>query len=234
MHRIFLAAHVATALFSTCAYADEATQVGLENGELVYTGELVDDANQRLFALYDSLDTKPSVLRIKSVGGVVDRGMDLAYWVHEHKLDVKVPDYCLSSCANYVFPAGRRKIVGNSAMVGFHGGISSAHFSLDEASQAVYDAMSKEQQAAFWASLRSDQQPSLEREQAFFKLIGVRQELTTHGQAAQFQNDIAGVVWTYTEAGFGYFGVTGIEVIDGPWRPSTRGGHLDYTMFDVK
>ena len=79
MHRIFLAALVATVFVSNGIHAGEPTQVGLENGELVYTGEVVDDANGRLFALYDSLDTKPSVLRIKSVGGVIDRGMDLAY-----------------------------------------------------------------------------------------------------------------------------------------------------------
>jgi len=224
----------ALAFIGTTAHAAEPTHVGIENGELVYTGELVDDANKRLFALYDSLAAKPTVLRIKTRGGVVDRGLDLAYWVHANKLDVKVPDYCLSSCANYVFPAGRRKIVGNGAVIGFHGGISSEHFALDDASQAMVDAMTKEQQAGFWASFRSDQQPSLEREQAFFKMIGVRQDLTTHGQLPQFENHVKGVVWTYSEAGFRYFGVTGIEVIDGPWRPSTRGGHLDYTMFDVK
>lgn len=32
-------------------------------------------------------------------------------------------DFCLSSCANYVFTAGERKIVSSNAMNGFHGGL---------------------------------------------------------------------------------------------------------------
>lgn len=233
MHPLTLSAIAALAFIAAAAHADEVTHVGMENGELVYSGDVTDDANQRLFALYDSLATKPTVLRIQSTGGVVEQGLDLGSWLHANKLDVKVTGYCLSSCANYVFTAGQRKIVGNGALIGFHGGISSAHFALDDASQAAYDAMTREQQAVFWASVKSGQQPTLEREQAFFDMIGVRQDITTYGQAARFKQDLKGVVWTYSEAGFKRLGVSGIQVIDGPWRPSTHGGSLDFTLLEV-
>lgn len=233
MHPAILSAIAAVAFIVTTAHAGEMTHVGIEHGELVYTGDVTDDANQRLFALYDSLATKPTVFLVQSAGGVVEQGLDLGSWLHANKLDVKVTGYCLSSCANYVFTAGRRKIVGNGALIGFHGGISSEHFALDDASRAAYDAMTSEQQAAFWASVKSDQQPTLEREQAFFNMIGVRQDITTYGQATRFKQDMKGVVWTYSEAGFKRLGVSGIEVLDGPWQPSTHGGSLEFTLLEV-
>lgn len=228
-----LSAIAVLAFICTAAHAEEKTHVGVKNGELVYSGDIDEDANKRLSALYRRLNPKPSVLLIQSKGGVVENGLDLGYWLHAHQLDVKVTQYCLSSCANYVFTAGQRKIVGNGAVIGFHGGISSEHFALDDATQATYDAMTKEQQVEFWASIRRSQQPTLERERAFFEMIGVRQDITTYGQAARFKDDAKGDVWTYSEAGFKRFGVTGIQVLDGPWRPSTRGGSLTFTTFEV-
>lgn len=233
MHPAILSVVAVLTFICTAVHAEETTHVGVKDGELVYSGDIDEDANQRLFALYDRLAPKPSVLFIQSKGGVVDNGLDLGYWLHGHQLDVKVTQYCLSSCANYVFTAGQRKIVGNGAVIGFHGGISSEHFALDDATQAMHDAMTKEQQAEFWASIKRSQQPTLERERAFFQMIGVRQDITTYGQAARFKDDAIGDVWTYSEAGFKRFGVTGIQVLDGPWQPSTRGGSLTFATLEV-
>jgi hypothetical protein len=200
------------------AAAADATRVFMEKGELHYIGYLDDDANRRLFALYDSLATKPSVLAITSRGGDVATGLDLGHWVHEKKLDIKVTQHCLSSCANYIFTAGARKVVGNSAVIGFHGGISSQSFDLAGETKTRYAAMTAQQQQAFWARLREDTRPLLERETGFFKRIGVRQEITTYGQAARFEKTVPDG-WTFSEEGFRRFGVDRIEVLDGPWRP---------------
>jgi hypothetical protein len=50
----------------------------------------------------------PTITRlvIGSRGGNVTAALDMALAVHERRLDVEVPRACLSSCANYVFPAG--------------------------------------------------------------------------------------------------------------------------------
>lgn len=61
--------------------AKETTQVYLGNGELNYMGGVNEEANKRLFALYDSLADKPAVLSIRSVGGEVGAGMALGRWV---------------------------------------------------------------------------------------------------------------------------------------------------------
>jgi hypothetical protein len=60
-------------------------------------------------------------LIITSGGGEVEAGIALGLWVYDHSLDIEVPEYCLSSCANYVFPAGRNKSIGAGAIVAWHG-----------------------------------------------------------------------------------------------------------------
>jgi hypothetical protein len=47
--------------------------------------------------------------------------MEFGEWVHERGLDVVVVDYCLSSCANYVCPAGSRKTILPGGVVAWHG-----------------------------------------------------------------------------------------------------------------
>lgn len=204
------------------AHAAEATRVHADGGELHYAGPVDADANRRLFALYDRLERKPTTLVVKSKGGEVGSGLELGQWVHANRLDVRVPEYCLSSCANYVFTAGARKTVSSHAVVGFHGGVSSTEFKLDEATQAMFDALTKAQQDAFWAKFREDTRPMVEREAAFFQRIGVDRAITTYGQASRFEHT-AGNGWTYTREGFARFGVTGIDVTGGPWRPAIDG-----------
>jgi hypothetical protein len=200
--------------------ASDTTQAYLSEGELQYVGYLDDDANARLFALYDSLPVKPTVLAIRSRGGDVVPGMALGEWVHAHKLDVKVMEFCLSSCANYVFTAGSRKIVSNLAMIGYHGGLSSVDFSVGGSDKAKYDAMTQVQQAAYKAEFKKSLQPQVDRETAFFKTIGVRQDITTYGQQARFDKLAANFDgWTFTQDGFKRFGVEHIEVINPPWAP---------------
>jgi hypothetical protein len=200
-------------------HAGESTQAYLSEGELQYVGYLDEDANTRLFALYDSLAVKPTVLSIRSRGGDVVQGMALGEWVHAHKLDVKVMEFCLSSCANYVFTAGALKIVSNLAMIGYHGGMSSMHFDVGGADKAKYAAMTPTQQDAYQAGLRKDVQPLLERETAFFKTIGVRQDITTWGHASG-RVHYADDGWTYSQDGFKRFGVDRIDVINPPWAPT--------------
>jgi len=219
MHTHVLPFALAFAVLHAAPARAETTRVWIEKGELQYAGYLDDGANAQLFALYDSLRPKPTVLAITSKGGDVVTGLALGQWIHAHRLDLKVMEYCLSSCANYVFTAGADKIVSNVAVIGFHGGISSPRFDLTGERKARYDAMSKAQQEAFWTGFRNDMRPLLEREAGFFRLIGVRQDITTYGQADRFKHTVADG-WTFGADGFKQFGVDRIRVIDGPWRPT--------------
>jgi hypothetical protein len=44
-------------------------------------------------------------------------------------------EFCMSSCANYVFTAAGRKIVGSAATIAFHGGLSSMSFTVGAATR---------------------------------------------------------------------------------------------------
>ncbi len=58
---------------------------------------------------------------ISSVGGETRNGREIGLWVHDMALVVEVDRVCFSSCANYVFPAGRSRVIRTNAMVGWHG-----------------------------------------------------------------------------------------------------------------
>lgn len=206
--------------------ANDNVQIYLSEGELNYVGYLDEEANQRLFALYDSLKDKPTILSIRSRGGDVSPGLVLGEWVHAHKLNVKVMEFCLSSCANYIFPAGVRKLVSSNAMIGFHGGLSSNDFTIGGSEKAAYDAMTAEEKLAFKMKLKQGWQPLLDRETAFFKTIGVRQEMTTYGQQERFAKTVKDG-WTFNQDGFKSFGVDYIEVINAPWVPRLLSLHAD-------
>lgn len=118
------------------ASADAPTRVYKDGDTIVYTGPLSDAANQQVAAL---LDARTATLRISSRGGEILLGMDLGELVFSHRLDVEVAEHCLSSCANYVFAAGRKKILGRHSQLGWHGGaLQSMRFD-DARTQAAYE-----------------------------------------------------------------------------------------------
>src|SRR5689334_6314296 len=123
MRHLALPAFLPLLFTASLACAADPTQVFVDNGELNYVGVLDEQANARLFALYDGLKDKPATLAIRSPGGPTTHGLALGKWVLDHKLDVKVMEYCMSSCANCVFPAGAHKVVSNFAVIGLHGGL---------------------------------------------------------------------------------------------------------------
>lgn len=205
--------------------APETTQVFLENEQLNYIGGVNEDANKRLFALYDSLAVKPTVLSIRSKGGPVTAGMPLGRWVRERGLDIKVMEYCMSSCANYVFPAGRRKVVSNFAVIGYHGGPSSGQYGFTDDTQKMVDAMPPAQRKAFLDDLDKSIRTDGEQERAYLRWLGVREDLSTLGQQDRYQQrnsaDPNVLGWTYSLEGFAKFGVRDITVINPPWKPGS-------------
>ena len=68
----------------------------------------------------------PSINRvlIKSNGGATATSLQIAEWIEEYGLDVEVDGDCISSCANYIFVAGRNRVLPKLAILGFHGGHS--------------------------------------------------------------------------------------------------------------
>jgi hypothetical protein len=60
--------------------------------------------------------------KLYSPGGIVGAGIKLGRWVRRKNADVRVEFVCASACANYVFTAGRKKIIARDSVVMWHGG----------------------------------------------------------------------------------------------------------------
>jgi hypothetical protein len=226
-----------TSSLACCADATS-TQVYIANGELNYVGQLDEQANARLFALYDSEKDKPATLSIRSEGGPTTLGLALGQWVRDHKLDVKVLEFCLSSCANYVFPAGAHKVVSNFAVIGLHGGLSSASFKFDESTQKMLDAMPPKERQALIDQMNASIRGDAVKEQAYFKTLGVRGDYVTLGQEERYQklyrDDPQTVGWTYSLEDFGRMGIHDISVINPPWRPGTALKNIAFIVLKVE
>lgn len=86
---------------------------------LRYRGEITLDGVAALKTL--GKDAAIDELAITSSGGEINAGMDLGEWVFDRGVTVVVDEYCLSSCANYVFPAAWQKVLSRGAVVAWHG-----------------------------------------------------------------------------------------------------------------
>lgn len=89
-------------------------------------------------------DDKPvTLLSIFSPGGILDGGIKLGRWVRHKNADVRVEFMCASACANYVFPAGRKKIIARDSLVMWHGGPQEREFTeiVDELRRQAAQAM---------------------------------------------------------------------------------------------
>jgi len=144
--------------------ASEPVDVTRFRDTLVYFGEL---SVNGLAALQRADDGAARTLMIRSNGGEVGIGMAFGEWVHSRQLDVVVLDRCLSSCANYVFPAGRRKSVLGGGLVAWHGNVHTA--SVDELPESKRD------------EVRAYLTKMLVRERAFYRRIGVSECLARIG-----------------------------------------------------
>jgi hypothetical protein len=117
---LFAALLAATGL----AHAQSGTGTTVErHGDAIVFRGRIDEASATTFR---QLLQDPGVRRlvITSPGGLVAPALDMAEALAARGLDVEVPQACLSSCANYVFPAGRHKVLGGPGAIGWHGNMT--------------------------------------------------------------------------------------------------------------
>ena len=158
-------------------------------------------------ARFQELLREPALTRvvITSQGGLVAPALDMAQALFERGLDVEVPQACLSSCANYVFPAGRRKRLGHARAVGWHGNMTHV-LHLHQSGRESWSEPEM-QEARLLAR----------REQAFFRRIGVDGFVCWFGKIAP--HDVE-EFYALTPQDMARFGIAGVVVDPGPSGPS--------------
>lgn len=122
-------------------------------------------------------DPKITRLVITSGGGSVSAALAMATAIHEHRLDVDVPSVCRSSCANYIFPAGRHKTVGRPGAVAWHGNITHVMY-LQQTGQEKWTA----------DQIEAARQLAV-REAEFFSRIGVDAFVCWFAKIAPYNED---------------------------------------------
>ncbi|HEX7028813.1 MAG TPA: hypothetical protein VF268_16345 [Gammaproteobacteria bacterium] len=219
-------------LLSAAASAD--TDVVLQGDEILYNGPLTREANSKVSKLYEAAESKPTVLAITSAGGPVDVGLQLGEWILSKGLNVKVEEFCFSSCANYVFPAGKTKLLGGSAVVGFHGGAFSKDYNRSQIEEVLSSIPQEDREAVreqIRVSLEKYLSENREREAEFYRKLGVSPKLNILGQDSKYSAyHTAGYNgWYYSPDDMSKLGLKDIVIIGGEWKPETWTG--EYRLF---
>ena len=151
-------AHLAVAPHAT-AQSQPAATVEAIGDAVVFTGQI----NQQSAAAFIRLLQDPGIHRlvITSRGGMVTAALDMALAIHQRQLDIEVPTACHSSCANYIFPAGRHKIVGRPQAVAWHGNMTHVLYLVQSGQESWNEEMTA---AAYQLAAR---------EAEFFSRVGV-------------------------------------------------------------
>jgi hypothetical protein len=195
--------------------------VSVSGTELTYHGSITHEANARLFSLVMADGKKPQRLVITSKGGEIGAGMELGNWVFDEGLDVYVPEYCVSSCANYVFTAGRRKFLNDTAMLFWHGGALQEQLHHGPLCDAVRELTAnvecdeEQQRKSFSRQLAAYR----EDEAAFFSKIKVDQQITVLGQRPEYECQGNYLGWYYSIQDLNAMGVDDIVVYGAAWNP---------------
>jgi len=219
------------------------TKVRLTADRIEYSGIITAEANAGVFELYESAQPRPTALWIESQGGSAGAGMQLGSWVFDNDLDVEVDTYCFSSCANYVFPAGRTKVLASRASLMWHGGVTQP-ITLAELEAVLGDTLDHmdelEEHALLEQRSREELLQQLDhsrvdlvaRETRFFQKIGVDQRITVLGHLYErelLQGEGSYTGWDYSLEDLARLGVRQIRVRDGgQWGPvfPLRGGRI--------
>lgn len=132
------------------------------------------EANAASFtqAIAESDSTKPLVVVVRSAGGEVTAAMAMAEALVPRTTTVIVQRSCFSSCANYLFLAGDRRVVLPDAVLGYHGGLHAPPEEYWTQTRAEFTAkMTEEEVAASMAASRAYIADGLARQTAFLDSV---------------------------------------------------------------
>jgi hypothetical protein len=164
---------------------------------IVFEGR-IDAASSRRFV---ELARDPAVKRvvITSRGGLVAPALDMADAIASRQLDVEVPVACWSSCANYIFPAGREKRLGHTRAIGWHGNMTHVLW-LDQTGKGQWNA-----------ALMAEARDLARREAIFFRRVGVDGYVCWFGKRPPYD---APDFYSLRVEDMARFGITGVTVSD--------------------
>lgn len=100
---------------------DITKEVFIKNSQVHYLGKISKEKQAYFFKLVNNSATPIKSLYINSLGGDVQSAINIANWVYQQQLDVYIDNVCMSSCANYILPAGKNKYLSKNSLLVWHG-----------------------------------------------------------------------------------------------------------------
>jgi len=163
-------------MLTGCAAQPSTAGAVRRDGDAIVFESRIDFASAARFL---ELLAEPGVQRLvlTSPGGLVAPALDMAQAIHARGLAVEVPASCLSSCANYLFPAGTRKLLGRPDAVAWHGNMAHVLW-LQETGQANWPADDLAQARTL-----------AEREAALYRELGVDGKVAWFGKLPPYSAD---------------------------------------------
>ena len=203
-------------------------EIHIQGTSIIYRGHISRESNVRIFEVVETSDLTPVTLFITSKGGDALAGIELGRWVFKNGLDVSVTEYCVSSCANYIFPAGKMKTLDSSAAVVWHGGALQKEWS-NPCSEIPRSVLEKHLDCS---DIEKTQAESLEEfrstEASFFAEIGVDQRVTVLGQDPEYDchGGSSSLGWYYSIDDLARLGIKNVHIWHGEWRPVSPASDL--------
>lgn len=188
---------VALALAGVVAGAQPATDVRQVGDAIRFDGRIDQPAVDEFLRLLR--DPAIRRLQIRSPGGLVAPALQMADAVHQRGMDLEVEGACFSSCANYIFPAARHKLLSGPAAIGWHGNMTHVLYR---------HQMGLER----WTSEEVAEARRLARlEQAFYRRVGMDGYAAWFGKLPPYSVD---AFYTLSPADMARFGIGEVRIRD--------------------
>lgn len=219
------------------------TTLLIEGSTVVIVGVLDFGFYARFFSLVRDREDEIATIRVNSGGGVTDEGLKLGGWMVEHNVDVVVDELCFSSCANYIFTAGKNKIIMADSIVGWHGSEQQEEhiarglgITVEELLAREYDEYASEWggtpspagRKRFVEDILSRMPDAVREEQAFLENVGVSVDALVYGFLPdQFEGYYVNTPpqingWTFSIEDMASFGIDSVTYAGDGDYPSER------------
>jgi hypothetical protein len=116
-----LAKSLRIALLLLLASCGNATTSSPSENVFRIDGEVTEEVLDALERRLEVPGEGPLTLAVTSEGGSARNFARLAILIQRHELELVIDEFCLSSCAEYLFPSTRNLVVADDAIIGFHG-----------------------------------------------------------------------------------------------------------------
>jgi hypothetical protein len=168
--------------------------VSREGERVRYVGELTEEGFAALRQVSEGHPVRTLV--ITSAGGEINAGMDFGEWAFERRVDLEVDEICLSSCANYIFPAARNKLIRAGAVVAWHGSarqrglMAQLERDIDGRLRSLAGPQRDHERQRMRRATADYLERSQRRQDAFFQRIRVEEFVTRIGAEEYGVNDL--------------------------------------------